>query len=144
MRKYLKIIGFVCSNLFFVTQMSVASDVNIDAAGTNAELGIGYLKQGMYSLAKKRLLTSISEDDQLAVGWYGMGLYFEKTGDKKSAEIYYQKAIAVQPESGAAKNNYGTFLCRDGRYQAGIDQFLKAVNDTKYLEVASAYENAGI
>ncbi|EKD92180.1 MAG: hypothetical protein ACD_29C00132G0001, partial [uncultured bacterium] len=57
---------------------------------------------------------------------------------------YYQKAIDVEPHSGAAINNYGTFLCRTGRYQEAIQSFLKAAIEPNYLQSASAYENAGI
>jgi type IV pilus assembly protein PilF len=72
-----------------------------------------------------------------------MAYYLEKTGNTKAAEQYYRKAIAVEPHSGSAMNNYGTFLCRTGQYQAAIAAFLSAAREKEYLYVAGAYENAG-
>jgi len=113
------------------------------AARTNARLGLTYLQKGLYPQSKERLLTSIKEDPQIAAGWYGMAYYLEKTGNPQSAEKYYLKAIEVEPHSGAAQNNYGTFLCRRGRYQQAIAEFVKAAHQRTYLDAASAYENAG-
>jgi type IV pilus assembly protein PilF len=113
------------------------------AAKTNVRLGLTYLQKGMYPQSKARLLSAIKQDPQIAASWYGMAYYQEKTGDIKTAEKYYLKAISVEPTSGAAQNNYGTFLCRTGRYKAAISQFVDAAHQRSYLDAASAYENAG-
>lgn len=122
---------------------SIASDYNRDAALTNAKLGMAYLKKGMYPASKDHLLIAIKEDPDLAVGWYSMAYYLEKTGDPQSADHYYRKAISVDSHSGSALNNYGTFLCRNGQYQKAIEKFLAAVHEPTYLQASSAYENAG-
>lgn len=73
-----------------------------------------------------------------------MAYFLEKTGDTEKSENYYQKAISLAKDPGAAQNNYGTFLCRQGRYTDAEQQFLKAANDANYLKPANAYENAGL
>ena len=70
MRPHLKIVSCVFLTLFFFTKTSFADENNAEAAITNAQLGMAYLKKGMYSMAKKRLLTAIADDSHLAVGWY--------------------------------------------------------------------------
>ena len=60
------------------------------------------------------------------------------------AEADYKQAIALDKNSGMANNNYGTFLCRNGRYKEAIAQFMIAANQTEYLHAGGAYENAGI
>src|SRR5207248_325221 len=125
---------------------SLASMANYDpvaAAKTNARLGLVYLQKGLYPASKERLLTSIQEDPKIAAGWYSMAYYLEKTGNLQQAEKYYRKAIEVEPHSGAALNNYGTFLCRTHQYQAAIAEFIKAAHERTYLDSAGAYENAG-
>ena len=122
----------------------LAEEYNHDAAMTNARLGMAFLDKGLYTASKEHLLTAIKEDPKLAVGWYSMAYYLEKTGNINAADQYYQKAVSVEPHSGSAINNYGTFLCRTGKYQAAIDTFLRAANEPNYLQSASAYENAGI
>lgn len=128
------------------TSVSVMAETeNLKAAAeTNAKLGLAYLKRGMYAVSKDRLMDALRQGPDLAVVWYSMAFYLEKTNQPAAAEKDYLKAISVEPKSGSAKNNYGTFLCRAGRYQAGIAQFIAAVHEPEYLESAKAYENAGI
>ena len=116
---------------------------NAEAARTNVKLGLGYLAKGYYQQSKERLLSAIRDDSHIAAGWYGMAYYLEKTGDIKAADQYYQKALSVEPHSGSAKNNYGTYLCRVGRYQDALHYFEAAVKESTYLDAASAYQNAG-
>lgn len=138
-------IKYVCMFILLCFSACAFSDENNEAAAqTNAQLGLTYLNKNMYPAAKNRLLMALQENPKSATGWYSMGYYFEKTNDLKSAKAYYQKAISVEPHSGAAHNNYGTFLCRHGQYQAAIQEFLIATQQPNYLSVADAYENAGL
>lgn len=121
-----------------------AAKYNSAAAVTNARLGLAYLSKGFYTQSKERLLSALRDDPAIAAGWYSMAFYLEKTGNNMLAEKYYRKAIAVEPHSGSAKNNYGTFLCRSGRYPESIHYFVQAANEKTYLDSAGAYENAGI
>lgn len=135
--------GILFSFIFF--SVTGFAETNAEkAAVTNAQLGLAYLQKGMYPQSKSALLTSISEDPHIAAGWYSMAYYLEKTGDTRNAKKYYLKAIAVDPHSGEAKNNYGTFLCRAGHEKKGIQQFLLATQEKTYLDTASAFQNAGI
>lgn len=130
--------------LIGITNSINANTYNADAATLNVELGLAYLNQGLYPASKNRLLTALQEDPEIAASWYSMGYYFEKTGDSVQAEKFYKKAISVEPNSGEAKNNYGTFLCRQRRYQEAILEFLSAARENSYLYTARAYENAGL
>ncbi|OGT25713.1 MAG: hypothetical protein A3I77_03110 [Gammaproteobacteria bacterium RIFCSPLOWO2_02_FULL_42_14] len=136
-------LSFVCFCIIFLSTIIFAKD-NEQAAMTNARLGLAYLDKNMYPVSRERLLTAIQDDPHIAVSWYSMAYYLEKTDDKVNAEKYYLKAIAVDPHSGAAKNDYGAFLCRMGRYDAGLQQFNAAVSNPSYVNIAEAYENAGI
>jgi type IV pilus assembly protein PilF len=114
-----------------------------EASQINVRLGLGYLQQGNYPRAKEKLLLAAQQN--VSQSSYGALAYFyERTHDNKLAAEYYQKAIALAPENGAPHNNYGAYLCRTGEYVAGDQQFKLAVNDTKYVNSASAYENAGL
>ena len=114
-----------------------------DAARTNAKLGLAYLQKGYFEQSKERLLSALRDDPHIAASWYSMAYYLERTGNKKGAEQYYQKALSVDPHSGSAQNNYGTYLCRMGRYQEAFRYFNVAVKEPAYIDSASAYQNAG-
>lgn len=118
-------------------------DLN-QAASYNIQLGLGYLKQGDRSRAKKKLLTAIDENPNSPDANAAMAYYFEQTHEIDQAKKYYIRAISLSSNAGAQLNNYGTFLCRQGEYQKAESYFLKAIKDEQYLHTAGAYENAGL
>lgn len=114
-----------------------------EASSLNVQLGLQYLSQGNTSRAKQKLLLAIKQHESLR-SFGAMAYFYEKTGDAKNAEQYYLKSIDENSAAGAGHNNYGTFLCRQGKYQQAEQQFQRAVADSNYLNTASAYENAGL
>ncbi len=114
------------------------------AALFNMQLGLGYLKQGDRPRAKKKLLIALEQEPNSAEVNAAMAYYLEQTKELARAKKYYLKAIALSPATGAQFNNYGAFLCRQGKYKDAELYFLKAINDPNYLNTAGAYENAGL
>ncbi|MCD6056195.1 MAG: pilF [Gammaproteobacteria bacterium] len=126
-------------------ELSVNSNYDLKrAASINTQLGLAYLKKGDVSRAKGKLLLAIEQNpsDPLAQG--AMGYFYEQTGNKTLAKQYYLKSISLAPHRGGPKNNYGTFLCRQGEYKESLPYFTEAVADQDYLQTAEAYENAGL
>ncbi len=121
-----------------------AMNRKIHTARINAQLGIAYLEKNDVERAKQKLLLSLDQAPNIPEPWYSMAYFLEATGNTKEAKTYYLKAIALAPAQGEAKNNYGTYLCRAGQYQAAIQQFLLAAREPTYLSPAAAFENAGL
>lgn len=120
------------------------AEKKVTVAKINTRLGLAYLERHDMQRAKQKLLLALEQGPEVPEAWYSMAYLLEATGNKEQAGHYYLKAIHLAPERGDALNNYGTFLCRSGAYQAAVQQFLKAVQDPNYLELAAAYENAGL
>ena len=114
------------------------------AASYNAQLGLAYLEKGNIARAKHKLLTALELAPDYPPALDAMAYYQEKTGNLNTAQHYYQKSLHESQESGTSLNNYGAFLCRNGQYPAAINYFIRATTDPKYLQVAGAYENAGL
>ncbi len=117
---------------------------NTTAADYNVQLGMGYLEQGDVSRAKQKFLLAKEQGPQYSPAQQAMGYFYESTEEPKNAEKYYLKAIQLDPKSGSAHNNYGTFLCKQQRFKEADQQFMLAVQDPAYLKTAEAYENAGL
>lgn len=113
------------------------------AAMINLKLGLIYLQQGDVPKAKQKLLLAQRQHPSAAV-IRGLAYFYEKTGDLSRADVYYRKAIAKAPLAGAGHNNYGVFLCKAKRYRQAEQQFVAAITDINYLNIANAYENAGL
>lgn len=115
-----------------------------EAAKINAQLGMAYLEQKNVQRAKMKLLLALNQGPDIPEPWYSMGYFLEATGDNTEAAKYYLKAVEIAPDRGESQNNYGTFLCRQGKYAESIKHFLLAANAQNYLDPAAAYENAGL
>lgn len=127
-----------------LTACSTGVQYNEGASNANVRLAIEYLKLGNGPGAKQSLMMALKEDPKSEAAWYSMGYFYEATGNEQTAEYYYKQAIKRNLVSGVPNNNYGTFLCRRGRYQAAIQQFLIAAKNPQYINVGQAYENAGL
>lgn len=116
-----------------------------DAAAININLGLYYLKQQNIQEAKTKLLLALNQNPKNFLAYDAIAYFLETTKDIKTAEKYYTKAIALASADkiATARNNYGTFLYRQHRCQKALSQFIDAATDTKYLNIAAAYENAG-
>jgi len=113
-------------------------------ASVNIQLGMKYLERNDIQRAKRKLMIALEQSPELPEAWYAMGYYLESTNNIKASEKYYLKALQLAPNRGDVQNNYGTHLCRVGQYHKAIEHFKKAAADPGYLDIASAYENAGL
>ena len=119
-------------------------NINHEASVSNVQMGMAYLGQDKTAAAKDKFMKAVQESPDLPSSWYGMAYYHEVTGQIQQADQEYRKAIEIDQNSGAAHNNYGTFLCRHGEYRDAIDQFKLAIAQPNYMQDGAAYENAGI
>lgn len=136
--------SLLCSCSSVTSSDNKSEAINTKKAKINSQLGIAYLEQQNKVRAKSKLLLALKQDPTIPEPWYSMGYFLETIGDNQQANKYYQKALEVSHGRGDAENNYGTFLCREGKYQESVHHFIKAANDPNYLAPADAYENAGL
>lgn len=114
------------------------------AALVNVELGLRYLSQGEVARAKTKLTHALHLDPKATETHSAMAYFLERVGDHKDAEKEHKKAVKYGKEGGAVYNNYGAFLCRQGRVKEADVAFKKALADKNYPRTAEVYENAGI
>ena len=98
------------------------------------------LKKDNTALAKTHFLLALKDDPQSVFALDGIAYFYETVGDFSEARSYYNAALKAG--LGEAYNNYGAFLCRQGEPDKGVQQFMLAVNDPRYVHVGEAYENA--
>lgn len=115
---------------------------NFLAAEINAKLALAYLDKNEFAKGKEKLLLAQKQAPFDPIVWYVGGYFLERTGDNTAADQAYLKSIQLAPHLGAAHNNYGAFLCRQGQYSMAISHFLLAVKDAEYLNTNDAYKNA--
>jgi type IV pilus assembly protein PilF len=116
----------------------------LQAADYNVQLGLGYLQEKEVSRAKEKLLLAVNQAPRWPVALDALAYFYEITGNIPEADKYYRKAVRFARQSGQAQNNYGAFLCRQGRYQEAQWHLLQAAQNPSYVNSAQAYENAGL
>ncbi|OGV25803.1 MAG: type IV pilus biogenesis/stability protein PilW [Legionellales bacterium RIFCSPHIGHO2_12_FULL_37_14] len=114
------------------------------AANANVKLGLAYIEREDYPRAQQKLLLALKLSPDSANANSAMGYLLEKTGNPRKANAYYLRAVTLSSQSGAQKNNYGAFLCRIGQHKKAMQYLLEATQDMQYVNVATAYQNAGI
>ncbi len=113
-------------------------------AEINVKLGIGHMREGNYETALKKLKRAIQQDPSYPDAHSVLGLLYQKLGEKQLAEQHLKKAIELRPDHAGALNNYGQFLCAQGRADEGAAMFLRAVENPLNPSPEVAYTNAGL
>jgi type IV pilus assembly protein PilF len=109
----------------------------------NVQLGMQYLQQGRRDLARNRLERALEIDDRSAAAHSAMAFYWEQIGETERADESHRLAVRYGDDDPNIANNYGTFLCQQGRYDESVEFFLEAAQSRDYRTPAAAYSNAG-
>jgi type IV pilus assembly protein PilF len=72
-----------------------------------------------------------------------LGAIADARGDVRVAGVHYGKAIEIAPNTGVYANNYGHWLCTNGRATESLAWFDRALADLAYPTPGLALANAG-
>lgn len=140
-----------CCALVFVTvlgggctEKAVPHANSSDALRYNLQLGYGYLENGQYAVALEKFQRVLELDENSSEAYLGMAETYARLGQRAKADAQYRRAIDLAKNPGSAHNNYGAFLCAQGKVQAAESEFLAALSDPAYKTPAFAYTNAAI
>lgn len=114
-----------------------------EAARVNTELGQKYMQQGKLELALEKLERALTVDPSYVNAHTVIAVLYENIKDSAKAEEHYRRAAELKPKGGSELNNYGTFLCKLGRYDESQAYFDRAMTDPFYKTPAVALTNAG-
>ena len=114
------------------------------ASAVNVELGIGYMQQNNLELANEKLLKALRQDPDSTRANYIYAILQDRLLQKEIAEKHYRIAIRLDPNNSEANNNYGAFLCRNGREIESVEYFLQALENPLYKTPEFAYTNAAV
>lgn len=107
------------------------------------QLAIGYYTQNQLPVALDEIKQALAIDPNLSDAFGMRGLIYMDMGETALAEDNFQRAIKLAPNNPDLANNYGWFLCRNGREKESIAYFEKAINNAAYQSPARALNNAG-
>lgn len=114
-----------------------------EAADINAELGIGYLREGEMEQAERSLKRALEFDRRHAMANLGMATVYERRGAVDEAVEHYEVALAQDPDDPHIQVSTGAMLCRQGEFERAQDLFEKAINNVDYDRRDVALLNSG-
>ena len=114
------------------------------AATIYADLGLQYLRQGNLELALVKLERSLELDSKHPDANHYIAEVYKQMGNTVMAEEYYKKAVRYDGDNPMLLNNYGAFLCEQGRFKESEGYFLKAAKVPTYRTPELAYENLAL
>lgn len=108
------------------------------------KLGIGYMQEGEYEQALRRLQHALELEPRSAEAHDMLGLLYQRLDETEKAEEHFRRAVELAPKNSRARTNFGTFLCTQNRPEEGEQQLLAAVKNPLYENPEIAYTNAGL
>lgn len=127
------------------TELKTASDETTDEkrASIRLQLAIGYYQEGNYNVALDEVKKALAVKSDYADAYSVRALIYTSMGEMALAEENYQSAMRLQPRNPELSNNYGSFLCQNGRGAQGMAYFEAALKDPMYQSPVKAMVNAG-
>lgn len=112
-------------------------------AKIHTELGAMYFQAGNMAVALDELKTALEADSNYAAAYNVRGLVHTYLREMNEAEEDFRKALRLAPNDSEVNNNYGWFLCQNGKERQSISYFLTAIKNPLYATPDRAYTNAG-
>ncbi|MBX3724675.1 MAG: type IV pilus biogenesis/stability protein PilW [Xanthomonadales bacterium] len=107
------------------------------------ELGQRYYARGEYQIALEKLQSALNIDPRSANAHTVIAILYETIGDDGKAADHYRRSAQLAPRNGDVLNNFGSWLCRQGRFDDADAHFRRALADPFYRTPESALANAG-
>lgn len=126
-----------------VSEQTATGDIQ-NRAKAHTELGTAYFQAGNMGVALQEARIAVETDPGYAPAYNLMGLIHMFLQENGPAQANFEKASLLAPGDPEIANNYGWFLCQNGREREAIQLFLSAVKNPLYKTPSRPYTNAGL
>ncbi|MES2756282.1 MAG: type IV pilus biogenesis/stability protein PilW [Pseudomonadota bacterium] len=126
-------------------ELKTASDQSPEEkrASIRLQLAVGYFQDGKLEVALDEVKQAIAIQPDFADAYGVRALIYSQLGQTALADENYQRALKLAPGNPELANNYGSFLCQQGKGAQGIALFESALKNPAYTSPVKALLNAG-
>ena len=111
---------------------------------TQVQLAVGYMRRGQLDYAKEKVDKALALDEENSNANHVAALLMIRLKRNTDAEMHFKRSIEKDSKNSGAQNNYGVFLCDQGRYLEAVHRFDVAIENPLYKTPFAAAENAGL
>lgn len=126
------------------TSKRTKAETRTDSAEINTQLGIEYMREGMYEAALEKLNKAAKQNSRYQLAQVSLAILHEKLGQNEEAGKHYRKAYNLNRKDTLTLNAYGQYLCRKGELEKADKMFVTAAKDPLYRLPELIWTNAGI
>jgi type IV pilus assembly protein PilF len=125
-------------------ELKTASDQTFDEKRANIrmQLAVGYFQDGKYEVALDEIKQAIAANPNLAEAYGMRALIYTQMNEIPLADENFQRALRLAPRNPEISNNYGSFLCQNGRAAQALTLFDEALRSPTYASPLNALLNA--
>ena len=116
---------------------------NQKRAQIRLQLAIGYFEQRQFNVALDEIKQALATDPNFVDAYGVRALIYMEMGETRLADENFQTAMRLSPNNPDLSNNYGWYLCQNGREAQSIAYFEAALKNRAYQSPAKALNNAG-
>lgn len=113
-------------------------------AAIRMQLAIDYYQQGQQKVALEEIKQALISAPDMVDAYNVRGLIFMDMGEKQLAEDNFLYALKLAPNNSDVAQNYGWFLCQNGRERQAMSYFEQALKDPHYTGAGKTLSTAGI
>lgn len=126
-------------------ELKTASDATAadKRAAIRLQLAVGYFQDRKYEIALDEIKQALQASPNSANAYGLRGLVYDAMGETALADSNFRQALALEPNNPDLQNNYGSFLCQNGKMEQSLGYFDKALANRSYATPVSALVNAG-
>lgn len=116
-----------------------------EAVKARINLALAYLEQRDFPKAKENIDKALAHDSRDYLPHSVLAYYYQQVNDVEHAQKSYQTALKLSENQPDVLNNYGTFLCRRGKFEQAFRYFEQALtSQARYYHQADTWENIAL
>lgn len=108
------------------------------------QLAVSYYQDGKFAIALDELKEALRLDPNFADAHGVLALVYVELRENALAEQSFRRALQIEPANSDINNNYGWYLCQNGREKESLDYFEAALKNPLYRQPARPLQNAGV
>lgn len=117
--------------------------VKVNKADLHHQIGIGHMQKGNYPDALNEFLKAEELNPKSPSLLNNIALVYFLREKFDLSELYFKKALALDPNYTDAKNNYARLLIETKKYKEAEELLLESLKDLTYPNYTKIYNNIG-